>query len=123
MRDQSSKEQRRAKKESLVRKELSKLLLQIKQDDSRFDDIFIHRVNLSPDKSCIRVFFYSHKGEDFFNEKLPLLILYKPSIRKALSQAIPSRYTPEIIFKYDKNFEKQCRIELLLDKIKKEDKS
>lgn len=121
MKNQVSKERRRAQKESLLRKELSKLFLEIQRNDPQFEGIYINRVSLSPDKSMVRVLFYSHEGENFFKEKLKNLILYKPSIRKALSQLIPSRYTPEIIFVFDKTFEKQCRIESLLDKIKEED--
>jgi len=119
----SLRETRRAQKESLLRKELSKIFLDIKRNDPSFEGIFINKVKLSPDKGMLHVFFYTDQGIDFFKEKLPLLILYKPSVRKALSQIISSRYTPQIIFKYDKAFEKQCRIETLLDKIKEEDQS
>jgi len=121
MRDNKTRELKRSQKESLLRKELSKLFLSIKQDDKNFENIFINKIKLSADKSVIHVFFFTHKGPEHFKEKLPLLILYKPSMRKALSQLIRSRYTPEIIFKYDKTFEKQCKIEQLLDKIKEED--
>jgi len=123
MRDNRTKDLKRAQKESLLKKEFSKLFLSIKQDDPSFEEIFINKIKLSSDKSVIHVFFFTHKGQDFFKEKLPRLILYKPSMRKALSQLIQSRYTPEIIFKYDTTFEKQCKIEALLDKIKEEDQS
>jgi len=113
---------KRSQKESQLRKEISKLFLAVKQDDKNFDDLFINKVQLSSDKSVVYVLFFSHKGEDYFDEKLPLLILYKPSMRKALAQLIKSRYTPQLKFKYDKTFEKQCKIEELLDKIKEEDK-
>lgn len=116
--DQKVRRLKRAQKESLIRKEFCKLFLAIKLDDSSFEDIYINRVQLSPDKGMVRVFFFTHKGQDFFQEKLKDLILYKPSIRKALSQILNSRYTPEIVFKYDKTFEKQCKIEKLLDQVK-----
>jgi len=121
MKNQASSERRRAQKESILRKELSKLFLDIKLNDPNFEDIFINRVHLTPDKGTIHVFFYTDQGEEYFKEKLPLLILYKPSIRKALSQLISSRYTPQIIFKYDSTFEKQRRLETLLDKVKEEE--
>jgi len=120
MRSQASSERRRAQKETLLRKELSKIFLDIKLNDPNFEDIFINRVRLSPDKGTVHVFFYSDKGEQYFQEKFPLLVLYKPSIRKALSQIVASRYTPEIVFKFDKTFEKQRSIEKLLDTIKEE---
>jgi len=121
MRSKTSSETRRAQKESLLRKELSKIFLDVKLNDPSFESIFINRVRLSPDKGTVHVFFYTDKGEQFFKEKFPLLVLYKPSIRKALSQLVSSRYTPQIIFKFDKAFEKQRGIEQLLDKIKEEE--
>jgi ribosome-binding factor A len=110
--------QKRAKRESLIRKELSKLFLDIKLSDKNLEDIFINDVKLSSDKSSAHVLFFSEKGEEYFNEKLPYIILYKPSVRKALSQILDSRYTPHIIFEYDKTLAKQAKIEALLDKIK-----
>ena len=56
-------------------------------------------------------------------EKLKKLVLYKPSLRTALSKLISSRYVPEIIFKFDKQFEKQQRIEALIESVKGEDQS
>ena len=112
--------QKRAKRESLIKKELSKLFLGIKLTDKNLDDIYITNVELSSNKSSAHVLFFSEKGEDHFNEKLPYLILYKPSVRKALSQILNSRYTPNIIFQYDKTLEKQAKIEALLDKVKAE---
>lgn len=110
--------QKRAKRESLIRKELSKLFLDIKQSDRNLDDLYITNVELSSNKSSAHVLFFSEKGEEFFNEKLNFIILYKPSVRKALSQILNSRYTPNIIFQYDKTLEKQAKIESLLDKVK-----
>ena len=73
---------------------------------------------MSSNKSSAHVLFFSEKGEEFFNEKLNFIILYKPSVRKALSQILNSKYTPNIIFQYDKTLEKQAKIEALLDKVK-----
>ena len=110
--------QKRAKRESFIKKELSKLFLDIKLADKNLDDIYITNVELSADKGSAYVLFFSEKREEFFNTKLPFIILYKPSVRKALSQILNSRYTPNIIFKYDKTLEKQAKIEALLDKVK-----
>ncbi len=112
---------KRAQKESLLLKELSKLLLQISMDDPRLMNVFINRVQLSPDKGTCSVFFYTPDGEDGFHKIQPLLVLYKPSLRKALSTIIPGRYTPQLTFKFDAQFEKQKRIEDLLEKIKEEE--
>jgi ribosome-binding factor A len=109
---------KRAQKESQLRQELSKLLLQLILDDHRLQGLFVNRVKLSPDKSICTVFFYTIDGREKFEEQLGALILYKPSIRKAIAHIIPSKYVPEFVFKFDDQFEKQKRIDELLDKIK-----
>lgn len=111
---------KKERRESLLLKEISNLFFQASLDDRQLQDFVITRVSLSNDKSVCSVFFYSSKGEQYFNEKLEVLKLYKPSLRKALAQAISTRYVPELIFKYDAQFEKQKRIEELIDKLKEE---
>src|SRR5438876_70967 len=64
------------------------------------------------------VYFYSALGHEHFQKLMPTLILYKPTLRHALSQAVPGRYTPDLIFKFDAEFEKQQHLDALLDKIK-----
>jgi len=113
-----SREQNIAKKESLLRKVVSELFLQIKINDPKLENLSINRVVLSPDKSVLYIFFHITDGEKSFKEKFSQLILYKPSLRKAIAQAVASRYVPEIVFQYDKIFEKQCKIERLLDQLK-----
>lgn len=109
---------KRAQKESLLMQELSKMLLQLSLDDKSLQGIFINRVKLSPDKSVLTAFFYCSEGQEVFQEKLKTLVLYKPSLRKALAAAVPSRYVPELIFKFDDLFDKQQRIDDILEKIK-----
>jgi len=113
---------RRAQKESLYYKEISKLFLQVTLEDKNLSGLHVNKVVLSPDKSVCNVLFYSEDGHDHFKQRLQDLILYKPSLRKALSQAIKSRYTPELKFKYDTQFEKQQKIEKLFDRLKVENK-
>lgn len=111
---------KRAQKESLLFREISNLFMQAAMDDSRLKDVFINRVKLSPDKGVCTVYFYSTLGEKHFDELLDILKLYKPSLRKALADRIRSRYTPELIFRFDTQFEKQSRLESLIDQIKEE---
>jgi ribosome-binding factor A len=108
---------KRAQKESLLKHVFSELLLQIMLDDKRIQGIYVSRVKLSSDKSVCTVFFYTPDGVDAFNEKLGCLLLYKPSLRKAIAQAIPSRYVPELVFKFDDQVEKQQRIDELFETI------
>lgn len=107
---------KRAQKESFIFKELSKLFHEIIMDDSRFQTLFINRVQLSNDKSMCTVFFYTADGPEAYKELLQTLILYKPSMRKNLAQALDSRYVPDLRFEYDAKFEHQQRLEAVLDK-------
>lgn len=111
-----------AQKEALLLKEISRLFLQVTLDDPSLRDIQINRVKLSPDKGLCTVYFYAQGGEKAFNEKRKQLVLYKPALRHALAQQIPGRYTPDLRFKYDANFEKQLRIESLLESITDDEK-
>ena len=111
---------KRSQKESLLLKELSKLLHELMLDDKELSGLFINRVELSKNKGACIVYFYDPQGPAIFDAKKRHLILYKPSLRKAIASILDGRYTPEIIFDYDTKFEKQQRIESLLDQVKKD---
>lgn len=111
---------KRSQKEAQFRKVMSDLIQKASLDYPQLFGVTVSRVVLSPDKSTCNVFFYSIDGETAFAEQLEHLKLFKPSLRKALAQAVPARYVPEIIFHYDAQLEKQLKIEALLDKVKHE---
>lgn len=118
----SSGNVKRAQKESLLFREISQLFLQASLDDPKLQNITINRVALSPDKGLCTVFFYTPEGQDFFEQELlPIIGQYKASLRRALAARVQSRYTPDLIFAYDKQFEKQMRLEMLLEEVKKEE--
>ncbi len=112
---------KRAQKQSQLLRELSSYFLRITMDDERMKDLVLNRVKLSRDKSVCTLYFYTAQGEVHFQELMPYLILYKPSMRKALAASINARYTPQLVFQYDAAFEQQLKIDALLDKIKQED--
>ncbi|HEX4069300.1 MAG TPA: ribosome-binding factor A [Candidatus Babeliales bacterium] len=113
---------RKAQKESYFYQEISKLFLQITIDDPRLNGLFINRVHLSPDGgTCVVLFLASH-GRTEFEEKLSTLVLYKPSMRTALAKTSRGRYTPNLIFRYDEDYEKVEKINRLLDTLKEEGK-
>jgi ribosome-binding factor A len=112
-----------AQKEAHLLREISKLLFQLTLDETSLQGIYVTRVKLSPDKSMCTVFFSCSTGKEDFEKKLSTLILYKPSLRSALSKVLSSRYTPDLIFAYDELSEKQKRMEELFHKISSEDKS
>jgi ribosome-binding factor A len=108
---------KQAQKEALFFKEFSDLLMRIKADDSRLAGLMITRVRLSPDRKNLTIFLRADTDEQKYRELLQILILYKPSLRSALAKKIAARLTPDILFKYDRQFEKQQRIEQLLEQL------
>lgn len=113
---------KRAQRESLFLRTISELLSRTAADDIRLAGVFITKISLSSDKSSCTVYFYMPEGASQFKEKLEVLKLYKPSLRKALAAEVQGRYTPEIIFRFDDNYEKTLRIEEIFEKIKQDDK-
>lgn len=109
---------KRAQKESLLFREISKLFMEATLDDNRLQGIFVNRVKLSPDKGMCTVYFYTAQGEEYFKQILHILTLYKPSMRKALASTIRGRYVPDLLFTFDTQFEKQQRIEELIEQVK-----
>ena len=116
----STKDIKRAQKERLLLREISQLFMKAAMDDPSLEGVFVSRIALSPDKGLCYIYFYTPAGKDVFNEKLEVLKLYKPSLRSALAKAIPSRYTPDLLFKFDEVFEKEAKINALLDQLKGE---
>lgn len=110
---------KRSQKESLYYRIISSLFLSIIRDNPELESIFITRVELSANKSNCFVFFGA-KNEADFKEKLDILKLYKPSMRKSLADEIQTRYVPQLTFKFDKKLEKQREVEDLMDKLKDE---
>jgi len=109
---------KKAQKESLLFQELSKLYLALTLDEPKLAGLFLTRVRIADDGSICTAFFYGDGGLAEFEEKRPILVLYKASLRQALSKLISGRYTPAIVFKYDDQFEKQLRMDRLMDSIK-----
>jgi ribosome-binding factor A len=117
-----TQEIKKAQKERLLFREISKLFLQLQIDDDRLHNAWLSKLELSPDKSVCYVHFYTPNGEKKFHEEfLEILKLYKPSMRKAIAAKVDGRYTPEIIFRFDKTYEKQERILNILDSLKHEE--
>lgn len=114
---------KKAQKESLLLREISRLFLEKSIDDPELKDLFINRVSLSNDKSVCAVYFYSALGREEFERAFEHLKLYKPSMRKALSQTVPGKYVPNIVFRFDDQLKKQLEIESLIERIKTDDDS
>lgn len=117
-----SRDVRRAKKAALFLKEISELFYQAAQDNADIKDLYPSRVKFSADLGICNVLFFSPHGKEYFDRKLPLLILFKPSLRTAVAKRIPMRRVPDFSFHYDDEFEKQQKVDSLISKLKAEGK-
>lgn len=117
----SVKDIKRAQKESLLLRHIVQWMRQEALEDEKLRDFTINRVKLTPDKGTCIVYFYTPKGKEYFDKMLEYLKQYKGPLRKGLAEAIPSRYVVNLMFKYDEAFEKQQKIEELIDRIAKEE--
>jgi ribosome-binding factor A len=117
-----SRQVRRAQKASLYLREVSNLFFQAAQDNPELRELYPNRITFSPDLGVCNVFFFSPKGREFFEEKLHALKLFKPSLRSAIASRIEARRVPDFVFRYDEEFEKQKKVEDLIEKLKAEGK-
>jgi len=122
MKDRSSSI-RRSQRTALFFRELSSFYQKIVADQPSLAGLFINRVELSPDSGMCEVYFYCQEGLEVFKERLKILTLYKPSMRKALATSLNQRKTPDLLFKFDDKFEKHQHLEGLLEQVSKELKS
>lgn len=111
-----------AQKESALLQIIAQLFIQIMQDEPSLNGFTITRVKLAENKGRCTIFFHTLGGLEEFEKKRPILVLYKPSLRKGLSQSIHGRYTPQLRFAYDQQLDKQRRVDDLIDKLKDEGK-
>lgn len=109
---------KQAQKESLLLREISSLFMKASADDTRLMSLTITRVAISSDKGYCSIYFYTPGGISEFEKLLEVLKLYKPSLRTALARSIKARYVPQLIFKFDEQYEKEEKMNKLLDALK-----
>ena len=110
---------KREKKKSLFFREISQLVGLISNENIDAQKVYVTRVDFSPDCGIVYVYLatFGAYSEEIFDKALYALILYKPSIRKEIATKLNPRHTPDIVFLYDENKEKQDRMDELLDKV------
>lgn len=106
---------RRNQKQSLLFREIAQLIQQATLDDVSLISFSISRVELSDDKGCCTVYFFSDLGKENFKTFTEKLRLYKPSLRAALAKNVNSRRVPQIAFRYDEKYAKTREIEELIE--------
>ena len=115
----NTKDIKRAQKESQLHRILSEIFLELVLEEPRLTGIYINKVVLSKDKSCCTILFFCADQQQF-RDSFETLILYKPSMRKAIAQKMASRYVPELRFAFDKKCGRQQKLEAALHQVSKE---
>lgn len=118
----STRNIKRAQKESVLMRLIAEVFLRAAIDNPEISGLVVNRVALSPDKGICYVYFYSPEGKEYFDKRFEDLKLYKPSVRKAIADGVRSRYTPDIVFRYDEQLELQHKIENLIDTLTEKEK-
>lgn len=111
---------KREQRKSFYLREISKMIMDIAHDEPILLDICPTRVDFSTGDGMCYVYFSSRNDEPGFKKALETLVLYKPSLRKALASITRTRYIPDLKFVYDETIEKSRRVDELLEKAKHE---
>lgn len=117
-RDNRVSDIRHAQRESSLQREISNFIVSITQDDKELEGLMVVRVKLSPERSKCTVYVSTPGGKKGFEALRPQLVLYRESMRSSLAKSLGLRYTPQIRFVYDEQFEEQRRINELIDDLK-----
>ena len=107
---------------SLIRQEISELLLQ-EVKDPRLGNNFVTvtGVTTSSDLKHSKVFVSSIGTEDEKRNVLSALASASSFLRRELSRRLKLRYTPELVFQWDDSLEKGDRILNLIDEVSREE--
>jgi ribosome-binding factor A len=108
---------KRAQRQSYILNEISPVLRELFSNEDSLSQLFVTRVELSSDGSICRIFLSTFSSKTVYEQASKTLMLYKPSVRKALSQILHSRYTPDVRFHYDAGKEKERHLDGLFEKI------
>ncbi|NIM59927.1 MAG: 30S ribosome-binding factor RbfA [Candidatus Aminicenantes bacterium] len=105
---------------SLIKEELSRLLVEEIQDSSS-GLITITGVEMSPDLKTAHIYL-SIFGAEQKEIILELLDKKKGYLRKSIASRVKLKYNPLLIFSFDQSPEYEAKIDKLLENIKKNEK-
>jgi ribosome-binding factor A len=106
---------------SIIREEISELLLRQVKDPRLGDFIAITDVTTTPDLKYAKVY-VSQYGVDIDKKKiLKALASASGFFRSALSKRLKMRYVPELHFEWDDSIEKGNRISQLIDEVNQQE--
>lgn len=100
----------------VIKNELSLLLVQ-RARDPHLRDVSISRVELSDDLRHAKIYYTMFQGQEKINRVNRSLDKATGFMRSHLAKTLNLRFTPELRFWYDEEFEEVEKIEKLLDEI------
>lgn len=110
---------RAARVSDVIKKELS-LLIHQRARDPRLKDVTISRVELSDDLRHAKVYYTTYQGQQSASRIAGSLGKAAGFMRSHLAKTLNLRFTPELRFWYDEEFEQVQKLERLLDDIARE---
>ncbi len=113
---------RKEKVASLLREELSKILL-LDMRDPALNFVSITGVNMSSNLKTAIVYVNVLGDSEQKKRAMAALNKGKGYLRKIIASRINLKYNPNLIFELDDTMEKQARIEKILAKIKNEERN
>jgi ribosome-binding factor A len=105
---------------SLIKEELSRLLVEEIQDSSS-GLITITRVEMGPDLKTAHIYLSIFGGKQK-ETILELLDKEKGYLRKSIASKVKLKYNPLLIFSFDPNPDYEAKIDKLLENIRKDEK-
>ncbi len=103
-----------------IQHELSLLLLQ-KVRDSRLAEVTISNVQMSPDLKQAKIYFIVPKGVSS-SRALKGMERARGFFRSSIARAMNLRYTPDLVFFYDKQHEEIEKLDMIFAEINREKK-
>jgi ribosome-binding factor A len=104
------------KLESSIIKAFSTLIISGKIKDPRVEMVSVHRVDISPDLSQVKLWISAYCDEKGRKSILKGLNSASGFIQGAVSKALKLRVTPHFIFVWDENFIKSFEVNQLIEK-------
>jgi len=105
---------------SVIKEELSRLLIQGIQDSSS-GLITVTRVEMTPDLRTAHIYFSIFGGREK-EATLQLLEKKKGFLRKSIASKVKLKYNPMLIFSFDLSLDYEARIDKILENMKKNEK-
>jgi ribosome-binding factor A len=108
---------RKKKIESEILRTLSSLLVSGKVKDPRIGIVSLHKAELAPDMTQVKIWVTSYIEAKEKGKFLSAMKNAAGYFQKVIGEDLKLRFTPKIVFIWDENFEKSLQVNDLIDKL------